>query len=558
MAVLHGSNICSTSLCLVPVPVQRSFSDLGAHLSEVPFCVLDLETTGGSAADLGITEIGAVRYHGGEENGRFHTLVNPGLPIPPFITILTGITQAMVVEAPRLPEVMPAFLEFLGDAVVVGHNVRYDLSYLNAAADSLGYGRLANRSVDTLGLARRLVHREIRDLTLGSLAAYSRSPVSPNHRALEDAVATAHVLWWLLERAGTIGVTHLDDLLALPTARGRADYRKITLADGLPRRPGVYLFRDRRGEVFYVGKAKDLRSRVRSYFYGDTRRSVEQMLRELDAIDHRVCETELEAEVTELRLIAAHRPRHNRRSKPPRSSHWLRLTNEAFPRLSVVRTVAPGSLFHLGPFRSMISARLVMEAIWDAVPIRRCTGRPGSRDAPCSFAQMGDALCPCDGTLAAGEYRPVVDLLLEAVGADPRVVLDPLERKITALAAEQRFEEAGWVRDRHRALVRALERRRAWAAMQRAGRVRAEGDGGGALIDRGRLLAAWPSGNRIPLLPPAGEAARRQEVAATVVDADEAHLVWKWLSTGDVVLVDAEGPLDLPAHPVEDLTRIAV
>jgi len=538
--------------------IQRTFDDLGAHLSQVPFCVLDLETTGGSATDLGITEIGAIRYHGGVETGRFHTLVNPGLPIPPFITILTGITQAMVIEAPRVAEVMPSFLEFLGEAVVVGHNVRYDLSFLNAAAEVLGYGRLSNRSVDTLGLARRLVHDEIRDLTLGSLAAHSRSPVTPSHRALDDALATAHLLWWLLERAGTIGVTHLDDLMALPSARGRADYRKIALADALPRRPGVYLFRDRRGEVFYVGKAKDLRSRVRSYFYGDTRQSIQQMLRELDAIDHRVCDTELEAEVTELRLISAHRPRHNRRSKPPRSSHWVRLTAEAFPRLSLVRTVSRDALFHLGPFRTMTLARLVMEALWDAVPVRRCTHPPGSRSAPCSFAQLGAAMCPCDGTLERDAYLPVVETLVRAVDTDPALVLDPLERRITALAADQRFEEAGWVRDRHRALVRALERRRAWAAMQRAGMVRAAGPDGGALIDRGRLIASWPAGDRVPLLPFGPGDATPSEVAPNVADDEEAHLVWRWLTGGQARLLDADGPLATPARPLVSLTRIAV
>ena len=538
--------------------IQRSFDELGAHLSEVPFCVLDLETTGGAAGDLGITEIGAVRYVGGAETGRFQTLVNPGLPIPPFITILTGITHAMVVEAPKLAEAMPNFLEFLGDAVIVGHNVRYDLSFLNAAADALGYGRLPNRWVDTLGLARRLVGNEIRDLTLGSLAAHARSPVTPSHRALDDALATAHSLWWLLERAGTIGVTHLDDLLALPTARGRADYRKITLADGLPRRPGVYLFRDRRGEVFYVGKAKDLRSRVRSYFYGDNRRSIHQMLRELDSIDHRVCETELEAEVTELRLIAANRPRHNRRSKPPRSSHWVRLTAEDFPRLSLARTVSRDARFHLGPFRNMAAARLVMEALWDAVPVRRCTHKAGTRSAPCPFAQMGTALCPCDGTLSRDEYRPVVDLLESAIDGDPGPLLAPLERRIVVLAAEQRFEEAGWVRDRHRALARAVERRRSWRAMQRAGVIAATGPGGSALIDRGRLVAAWPNGDRMPLLPIGGGESPPAEVAASVTDAEEAHIVWRWLAEAGVRLIDAEGPLDLPTRPVPTLTRITV
>ncbi|HSM01096.1 MAG TPA: DEDD exonuclease domain-containing protein [Acidimicrobiia bacterium] len=542
----------------MPLGTQRSFDDLGAPLSEVPFCVVDIETTGGAAADLGITEIGAVRFRGGEPDGMFHTLVNPGAPIPPFITVLTGITQAMVVEAPRIEEMMPAFLEFLGDAVIVGHNVRYDIGFLDAASRALGYGALTNRSVDTLRLARRLAQSEIRDFRLASLAAYFRSPVTPTHRALDDARATAHVLWCLLERAGTIGVTHLDDLLALPTARGRASYAKLDLTDGLPRRPGVYLFRDSRGDIFYVGKAKNLRSRVRSYFYGDTRRSVEQMLRELDSVDHRVCSTELEAEVTELRLIAAHRPRHNRRSKPPKSSHWVRLTRGPFPRLSLARTIAPDAIFHLGPFRGTTAARTVMEALWDAVPIRRCTHRPGSRPGPCSFAQLGTALCPCDGSLREDEYAPIVERLVTGVNDDAGLLLDPLERKVTDLARRSRFEEAAWVRDRHRALARALDRRRSWGAMQRAGMVRAAGPDGGALIERGRLLAAWPDGDRPPLLPAGSSPGDLTEAAPSVVDAEEAHLVWRWLMSEGVRLVEADGPIGLPSRPVARLERIAV
>ncbi|MBT8202573.1 MAG: 3'-5' exoribonuclease, partial [Acidimicrobiia bacterium] len=236
---------------------QRSFDDLGIHLSEVTFCVLDLETTGGSPADCGITEIGALRFRGGEPDGTFQTLVNPGGPIPPFITVLTGITQAMVIEAPPVEEALPAFLEFIGDAVIVGHNVRFDISFLNAAAERLGYGRLSNPYADTHALARRLCRNELRNLKLSSLAAHFRSPTTPNHRAFDDAAATAHVFWGLLERAGSIGVTHLDDLLALRTAKGTPHYRKIGLTDSLPRRPGVYLFKDRTGSVIYVGKAKN-------------------------------------------------------------------------------------------------------------------------------------------------------------------------------------------------------------------------------------------------------------------------------------------------------------
>ncbi|MBN2114663.1 MAG: DEDD exonuclease domain-containing protein [Acidimicrobiia bacterium] len=540
------------------LPVQRCFEDLGVPLSEVPFCVIDLETTGGSPTGCGITEIGALRFRGGEPDGTFHTLVNPQQEIPAFITILTGITQAMVIEAPPINRALPALLEFLGDAVVVGHNVRFDLSFLNAAAERLGYGRLPNRSVDTYALARRLLRSELRDLRLGTLAAFFRSPVTPNHRAFEDARATADVLWGLLERAGTIGITHLEDLLQLPTARGGAHYGKIRLADSLPRRPGVYLFRDRAGEVFYVGKATNLRTRVRAYFYGDDRRRADQMLRELDAVDHRVCATDLEAEVAELRLIRAHNPRHNRRSRPAPAPHWLRLTNEAYPRLALARGLRPGEgLLHLGPFRGQAAARLVAEAVWDALPLRRCSGPPGRRAAPCAAAQLGVALCPCDGTLDPAAYQPVVERLVAGVEDDPALLLRPLADKVTTLARDGRFEEAGWVRDRHHALARALERRRAWQALARAGLICAEHpEGGGALIDHGRLVSSW-DGSRPPLLPlPDTAPGTPPEVPADPGDAEEADIVWRWLAKPGVRLLEASGELALPARPVARLERV--
>lgn len=535
---------------------QRTFDDLGAPLHGVPFCILDLETTGGSAATCEITEIGAVRYVGGELDGTFQTLVDPGTPIPPFITVLTGISHSMVVGAPRIEEALPSLIEFIGDAVVVGHNVRFDLGFLDAAARRLGYGRVGSRSVDTVALARRLLRSEVRNLKLSTLAAHFRSPVTPNHRALEDAKATAHVFFGLLERAGAIGVTHLDDLLRLPTAKGSPNYRKIDLTDDLPRRPGVYLFRDRRDAVIYVGKATNLRQRVRSYFYGDNRRTVATMLRELHRIEHRVCPTELEASVTELKLIAEHRPRHNRRSKP-KTAHWVRVTDEPYPRLSIVRTLR-GGLAHLGPFSGRKRAVKVVEALWDALPIRRCTGKAGARSGRCAMAQLGVAMCPCDGTVDEASYREVIDTLLAGLDRDPAVLLDPLEEKLIALASTQRFEEAGWVRDRHRALADAIRDRHRWRSLLDAGDLVVEApDGEGAVVHFGRLVATW-KGDR-PLPVPLSQPSEATEVAPTIVDAASMRLVWKWLETpGTRVAHVGSTGLALPLRPATPLESIAV
>ncbi|HEX6947186.1 MAG TPA: DEDD exonuclease domain-containing protein [Acidimicrobiia bacterium] len=535
------------------VVYQASFDELSTPLYDVTFCVFDIETTGGSPVDCSITEIGAVKYKGGEEIGSFQTLVDPGMPIPPFITILTGITQAMVYGAPRIESVLPAFLEFIGDSVLVGHNIRFDLSFISAEANRLGYPPPTNKTVDTVGLARRLLGSETRNLRLGTLAAHFRSPVDPIHRALEDAKATAHVLHCLLERAGTIGVTNLDDLLALPRARGSAHYSKIRLTEHLPRQPGVYLFKDRDGQVIYVGKATNLRARVRQYFYGDTRRRITDLIRELDSIDFVVCESPLEAEITELRTIHANRPRYNRRSRPPKSPHFVKVTNEKYPRLSVVRRHDPDALATLGPFRSKRAADQVVMAIWDAIPIRRCSGRPGSRSGKCAGGQIGVARCPCDGSMTPEEYASVVDMVVRGIEAEPELLLGPLVDRMGRYATEQRYEQAAWMRDRHDALARALENRRMWNALAGAGLLEVEDESGrlvvidhGVLVetrslDQGPSLWARPAAIRPPTVPP------------TVEAAEEAALIWRWLHRATTRIRDCTGSLVSPATPIRRL-----
>jgi DNA polymerase-3 subunit epsilon len=538
--------------------VQRSFDDLGTPLRQVTFCVVDLETTGASPAGCAITEIGAVKVRGGECLGTFQTLVNPGMAIPPEIVVLTGITEAMVLPAPPIERVLPAFLEFAGEAVLVGHNVRFDLGFLQAAAKAGSYPALANRFVDTCGLARRLVRDEVPDCRLATLASRLRLAHRPTHRALADALSTADLLHALLERAGNLGVLGLDDLLELPTIRAHPQVNKLRLTAGLPRRPGVYLFRGRGGRVLYVGMATNLRQRVRSYFAGDERRKVGQLLRETEAIDHVVCPGTLEAAVLEVRLIHQHLPPFNRRSKLWRRYAYLKLTlDERFPRLSVVRAVRPGDgCLYLGPLASVGAARQVAEAIESAVPIRRCTGRPGRvpRDWPCTPAQLGVATCPCAGTIGERDYGVLVDRVVDGLTRDPRLLLDPLHDRMTALAAAERFEEAAAARDRAAALARALQRQRVLDRLRRAGRVELEMAptgpprrvvlAGGRLVDDPGALELQAVDDGPPGAP----------VARHLVDELSCVAAWLDAEAGRVRLVHCEGELSSPLPSLPTFT----
>lgn len=480
-------------------PGQGSFDDLGTPLIDVTFCVLDLETTGGSPTDDAICEIGAIKVRGGECLGTFHTFVDPGRDIPAQITVLTGLTTAMVRPAPAIEHVLASLLEFIGDAVFVGHNVRFDKGFLDAALVRTDRERLPNPVVDTCALARRLVRDEVPNCKLGTLAERLRLDHRPTHRALDDALATADLLHVLLERAAGFGVSSLDDLLELPTAAAHPQAKKLALTDRLPRSPGVYLFKDATGRVLYVGKASDLRARVRSYFSSDTRRKVGGLLRETAAIDHITASSPLEAAVTEIRLIHELLPRYNRQGTTWAKAAYLKLTDEAFPRLSVVKRVRADDATYLGPLSSARIARRVADAVETALPVRRCTADPArqQREAPCAPAQLGVSACPCAGAVDEDGYRPIADSVRQALTTNPELVLDRLLARMEILATDERYEEAADMRDRAIAFADAHRRVRRLDLVHRAGRLVIRLGEQRAVIEDGRLRhtehAAEPS-----------------------------------------------------------------
>jgi DNA polymerase III epsilon subunit family exonuclease len=210
---------------------QSTIDELGRPLVHTTFVVLDLETSGG-APHLGaqITEIGAVKVRGGEVLGRFQTFINPGTPIPAFITDLTGITDQMVSSSPRIAEVFPTLLEFLGsekETVFVAHNAPFDLSFLKAAATDSQCRWPKFRVLDTAKLARRILTRdEVVNCKLGTLAEFFKTEVSPNHRALDDALATVDVLHALIERAAGFGISTIEELIDFGNRKSTTRARK--------------------------------------------------------------------------------------------------------------------------------------------------------------------------------------------------------------------------------------------------------------------------------------------------------------------------------------------
>ena len=560
---------------------QRSFDELGRPLRDATFCVVDLETTGGSAAGGSmITEIGAVKVRGGEVLGEFQTLVNPQTEIPAFIAVLTGISNTMVADAPRIDSALPAFLEFAAGTVLVAHNAPFDVGFLRHFAELQGRPWPRFEVLDTARLARRVITRDdAPNCKLSSLARVFNSSTTPNHRALADARATVDVLHGLMERLGGLGVHTLEELQTFSSRVSPAQRRKRHLAEALPHAPGVYLFRDDSSRVLYVGTSRDLRTRVRSYFTAsETRSRMGEMVGLAETVTGIECATPLEAEVRELRLIAEHKPRYNRRSRFPDRVHFLKLTREPWPRLSMVRRVIADDADYLGPFSSRKTAEKCLAALHDTFPVRQCSdriprdpSRSPTRSA-CVLAEMGRCLSPCDGSADETTYAAVVRQLRDTLLRRPDQVVEAINSRMAALAEDERFEEAGVHRDRLAAFVRAAARTQRLTALTRCPEVvaaRREDDGRWAVhvVRHGRLAAAAtiPAGadahQFVRELRASAETVRPAPGPIPAATAEETEKILRWLESPGIRLVEVDGEWSCPVAgatrhlPLHDAAR---
>jgi DNA polymerase III epsilon subunit family exonuclease len=386
-------------------------------LEAAELVVFDLETTGLSATQSRICELGAVRVRALELVDSFESLVNPRLALPEPVARLTGLRESELRTAPGVSIVLRGFLAFAGDAPLAAHNARFDQRFLERQLERLHGRRLAEPPLCTAALARRLLEGRVRRVSLASLADFFGVPTRPCHRALPDAEATAQVLVRLIGLAQEIGARRLSDLRKLAAPRRRRVYGKRPLAHGAPDRPGVYLFLDRNEQVLYVGRARDLRARLHSYFRSERQRpSVEAALLALERIEWRVLGSELEAALEELRLI--------RELQPPANSRGRRREQGVYLLRRGDELVVSKTGTKLGPIASRRRAALAARALASASPEE-------------------------------------IDELLQG-GPLPR-----LRARLSDLARDFRYEEAARLRDRIEALEHVVDRLRRLEGLRR-------------------------------------------------------------------------------------------
>ncbi|MCA1647811.1 MAG: GIY-YIG nuclease family protein [Chloroflexi bacterium] len=429
-----------------------------ASLANTPFVVVDLETTGGSATYDRVMEVAAIRFEGGVIRERIDRLVEPGVPIPPFVTRITGINAALVRGRQSFESLLPDLRRLFEGAVVVAHNASFDCNFLTNSFKRAGLPADFER-LCTLRLARRLIPG-LHSYRLDSLCAFLGFTFVQRHRAGPDAEATLSLLQHLIETATNRGIDSLTSLLRIQQQPVTHKRRKGSVDEAqvisLPTGPGVYLLKDLHGQVVYVGKSVNVRQRVRTHLRpsGTARGPAQPRLRrrlphiaDVEAIE---TSSELEALLLESKLVKRYLPEANSLLRDYHDYPFIKVDlSERFPRLEATRERPTDGIAYFGPFRraGVVSSAVVF--LNEQLGLRQCgTLRPGQ--AACALLEMKKCLGPCVDAVSEAGYAAAVALAVRTLRGEDRGVLDGAAQCRDELGEQLRFEEAAELRDRIR------------------------------------------------------------------------------------------------------------
>ncbi len=444
-------------------------------IHDASFVVVDTETTGGRSSTDRLIEVAAVRVKNGQIVDRFRQLINPECTVPRRISRLTGITTAMVFDEPLASEVLPKFVEFLKSGVFVAHNLSFDLRFVNEEQRRLRRSPIPNDTLCTLRLARRLLPG-LRSKGLSSLVDFYGIKMHRRHRALDDAEATATILIRFLDQLNLeYGIEALDDVLTFQHRRyaeilhlsKHLVHVKENILSRLPQQPGVYFMQDGTGATIYIGKAQNLRNRVRSYFTsieGHPAR-IRRMVKAVRNVEWKTTDSDLEALLLESRLIKEHQPTHNRSQMQYVNRPFIRIgTSHAYPRVSTSAFLHDDGSEYYGPMTSRREAAFVVEVIDRFFKLRQCDDETFSRGQRCMYASIGRCSAPCEAEEGDATYSTEIDRVRAFLSGSDESVTERIDSAMRDAAAELDFEQAGTYRDWLRALEHMIEKRRGVAS----------------------------------------------------------------------------------------------
>lgn len=428
------------------------------------FVVIDLETTGLRPRRHRAIEVAIIRYRDGNLLDSYASLINPERPLPDYIAKLTGIVDAQLAGAPLFARVADEIRAFIGDDLIVGYNVGFDVGFLNAEMQRSSRPILINETLDLLPLAMRML-TPARRSGLDSICRTLGIETRERHRAFPDAEVTTMVFGKLLEIAREQGIQSLAGLQraageSVPTPRRRGDVGRGRAVldrrhlEGIPHRPGVYLMHDVHDRVIYVGKAKDLHARVSSYYsqpLGYTRK-MDGLLESIERIETIQTGSELEALLLEAQLIRRYDPQFNTQLRHTESYPYIRIDPaSSWPRFGLTRQRLADDAIYFGPFRIAKGAREAVDLVNEVFHLRTCTRSfrtARSFGSPCLQLSLGRCPGPCVGSADADDYRVAVHAAIAFLRGEQEEAYDRLHEQLVASAERLDFEAAAKLRDR--------------------------------------------------------------------------------------------------------------
>ncbi|UQD56836.1 exonuclease domain-containing protein [Flavobacterium sp. K5-23] len=273
------------------------------------YAILDIETTGGQFNEEGITEIAIYKFDGHEVVDQFISLVNPEIPIQPFVVKLTGINNAMLTSAPKFFEVAKRIIEMTNDCVLVAHNADFDYRILRTEFRRLGYD-FCQKTLCTVELSKKLLPEQTSH-SLGKLVRALGIPMADRHRASGDAMATVKLFKMLLDK--DLEKVIVTDLIKSGIEKGIAP-KLTTIIESLPSRTGTYYIHNEAGIIIFIGKSKNIKKRVNQHFTGITT-SAKKIQKEVFTVTYEETGTELIAFLKETEEIKVNKPVYNRMSR---------------------------------------------------------------------------------------------------------------------------------------------------------------------------------------------------------------------------------------------------
>ncbi|MEJ5263209.1 MAG: exonuclease domain-containing protein [Ignavibacterium sp.] len=413
------------------------------------FTVVDVETTGLSARNERVIEIALVKVENLKITEKFTTLINPNRPIPSFISMLTGITNSDVKNAPQFHQIYPILIEKTEGSILCGHNLQFDLSFLRNEVQLLGEDFNPEQTLCTLKLARKLFpHLKSRSLT--PLASHLNIKNNNQHRALGDAETTAKVLIKLLKHLNeNEGIDSIEEVLAFQS--GMKSFQSLKIKQelqndfyNLPNAPGIYYFVNNKNQIIYIGKAKALRERVKSYFSANADSKVKKIIRQAKRLHHIITNTELTALIAEAESIKVKNPKHNKMLKGYGNKYFIKVLNtKSAPHLDITNRFDFDGCDYFGLYHSRRDAQKIVEFINKTFAIRECSDKEFLKSRPCFLFDIQRCTAPCLGIENnISRHKQEVEEVYRFLNGENQNAMNRLLNKMKFYSAQQMYEKA--------------------------------------------------------------------------------------------------------------------